>query len=185
DVHDGVLLGPGGVAEPALRPPAVQRHLPALEQPAREPRAGAGVLALHAEAGRLALPGADAPADAPLELSLLDAGGNAGEVHDRCALFVCPGEAARGFAGSSLQIATPRRRTTSSFVRSWSRPLMVALTRFSGFVLPWTFVRMLVMPQACSTSRTPGPAFTPVPGPAGTMITRLAPYLPPTRCGTV
>ncbi len=41
------------------------------------------------------------------------------------------------------------------------------------------------MPQACSTSRTPGPAFTPVPGPAGTMITLLAPYLPMTRCGIV
>ena len=44
---------------------------------------------------------------------------------------------------------------------------MVALTRLIGLVLPCTLVRMLVMPQAWSTSRTPGPALTPVPGPAG------------------
>ena len=41
------------------------------------------------------------------------------------------------------------------------------------------------MPQAWSTSRTPGPAFTPVPGPAGTRMTRLAPNWPTTRCGMV
>ena len=41
------------------------------------------------------------------------------------------------------------------------------------------------MPAASSTSRTPGPALTPVPGPAGTRTTRLAPNLPTTRCGIV
>src|SRR5205807_4251225 len=81
--------------------------------------------------------------------------------------------------------ATPRRRATSSRVRNWSSPWMVALTRLIGLVLPCTLVRMLVIPQAWSTSRTPGPAFTPVPGPAGTRITLLAPYLPITRCGMV
>ena len=62
---------------------------------------------------------------------------------------------------------------------------MVALTRLIGLVLPCTLVRMLRMPQHSSTSRTPGPALTPVPGPAGTRTTRLAPYLPMTRWGIV
>ena len=51
---------------------------------------------------------------------------------------------------------------------------MVALTRLIGFVLPCTLVRMFRTPQASSTSRTPGPALTPVPGPAGAGSSRLA-----------
>ena len=62
---------------------------------------------------------------------------------------------------------------------------MVALTRLIGLVLPCILVRMLWMPHASSTSRTPGPALTPVPGPAGTRTTRLAPKRPMTRCGIV
>jgi hypothetical protein len=62
---------------------------------------------------------------------------------------------------------------------------MVALTRLIGLVLPCVLVRILRMPHASSTSRTPGPALTPVPGPAGTRMTRLAPYRPTTRCGIV
>src|SRR5690348_18146641 len=55
---------------------------------------------------------------------------------------------------------------------------MVALTRFIGLMLPWVWVRMVRMPHAASTSRTPGPDLTPVPGPAGTRITRLPPKRP-------
>ena len=40
-------------------------------------------------------------------------------------------------------------------------------------MLPCTLVRMLRTPATSSTSRTPGPALTPVPGPAGTRMTRL------------
>src|SRR5262249_28136355 len=147
DVDDRLRLIPGGVAEPTLRDAAAQRRLAPLEQPPRHARPRAGVLALGPEPGGLALPGADPAADPPLELPLLDAGRNLREVHYR---------------------ATPRSRATSSRVRSCKSPLMVAFTRLIGLVLPCTLVRMLVIPQAWSTSRTPGPAFTPVPGPAGT-----------------
>ena len=80
---------------------------------------------------------------------------------------------------------TPRKAATSSRVRNCMRPSRVAFTRFVGLVLPWVLVRMLRMPQASRTSRTPGPALTPVPGPAGTRMTRLAPKRPMTRCGMV
>src|SRR5262249_21941169 len=126
--------------------------------------AGAGPLALGAAAGGLTVAAADAAADALLLLVLVDAVVDGREVH---------------------QSVTSRSRATSSRVRSWSRPWMVALTRLMGLLLPCTLVRMLRMPHTSSTSRTPGPALTPVPAPAGTMMTRLLPYLPMTRCGMV
>src|SRR5262249_46617147 len=114
--------------------------------------------------GGLAVAAADAAADALLLLALVDAVVDGAEVHYRF---------------------TPRRRATSSRVRSSSRPWIVALTRLIGLVLPCVLVRMLWMPHASSTSRTPGPALTPVPGPAGTRMTRLPPKRPMTRCGMV
>ena len=159
------MLVPGGVAEAALGDAAEQLHLAAFEQRGRLLGAGAGPLALGAARRGLAVAAADAAADALLLLAVLvDADVNGGQVHYR---------------------VTPRSRATSSRVRSCSRPWMVALTRLIGLVLPWTLVRMLRMPHAFSTSRTPGPALTPVPGPAGTRMTRLPPYLPMTRCGIV
>ncbi len=73
---------------------------------------------------------------------------------------------------------TPRSRATSSRVRNNNKPWMVAFTRLIGLVLPWVLVKMFRMPHASKTSRTPGPAFTPVPGPAGTRTTRLLPNRP-------
>src|SRR5262249_54940454 len=164
DVDDRVHLAEAVVVEAALRGAAEQRHLAALEERAEHLGARAGVLALAAAAGGLAVARAGAPADALLLLALVDALGEVGQVH---------------------YSFTPRRRATSSRVRSIIRPAMVALTRLIGLVLPWVFVRILRMPQACNTSRTPGPALTPVPGPAEIRITRLAPKRPITRCGMV
>ena len=62
---------------------------------------------------------------------------------------------------------------------------MVALTRLIGLVLPWILVRMLLMPAGLEHVADAGPALTPVPGPAGTMMTRLPPNRPMTRCGIV
>lgn len=76
---------------------------------------------------------------------------------------------------------TPRSRATSSRVRNNNKPWIVAFTRLIGFVLPWVLVKIFFMPQASKTSRTPGPALTPVPGPAGTRTTRLLPNRPMTR----
>src|SRR5262249_43172714 len=73
DVHDGVMLLPGRMAEAALGQPAEERHLAAFEQSARQPGSCAGVLALVAEPSRLALSRADAPTDAALEFPLRDA----------------------------------------------------------------------------------------------------------------
>src|SRR4051812_12258038 len=111
DVDDHRRHVPGAVAEAALGRAAVERRLAALEQRLEHLGAGAGVLALAAARGGLAVPAADAAADALLELVLVNAGVNGAEVH---------------------QIATPRRRCTSSRVRSSSRPAMVALTRLIG-----------------------------------------------------
>src|SRR5262249_52907310 len=146
----------------ALGDAAEERHLAALEHLAGHAGAGAGPLALAAARGRLAVAAADAAADALLALALGDPVVNGREVH---------------------YSVTPRSRATSSRVRSSKRPWMVALTRLIGLVLPCVLVRMLRMPQASSTSRTPGPALTPVPGPAGTRMTRLPPKRPTTRCG--
>src|SRR5262249_3785250 len=105
-----------------------------------------------------------ATADALLALAAMHSGVDLCQIHYNC---------------------TPLRAATSSRVRRANRPRMVALTRLIGLVLPCTLVRILCTPQSCSTSRTPGPALTPVPAPAGTRITLLAPYLPMTRCGMV
>ena len=67
-VDDEVVLVPGGVAEAALGDAAEQLHLPALEQRREHLGAGAGVLALGAARGGLAVPAADAAADALLLL---------------------------------------------------------------------------------------------------------------------
>src|SRR5262249_40971490 len=164
DVDHVVELVPGGVAEAALGDAAEQLHLAAFEELRRLLGAGAGPLALAAAGGGLAVAGADAAADALRAPQLVDADVYLRQVHYR---------------------VTPRRRATSSRVRSSIRPAMVALTRLIGLLLPCTLVRMLWTPHSSSTSRTPGPALTPVPGPAGTMMTRLAPKRPMTRCGIV
>src|SRR5262249_19476736 len=148
---------PAGMAEAALRHAAEQGHLAALEGEDWLLGAGTGPLALAAARRGLAVAAAGPPADALLALQLVDAVVNGAQVH---------------------YSVTPRSAPTSSRVRSCSRPLIVALTRLIGLVLPCTFVRMLRTPATTSTSRTPGPALTPVPGPAGTSTTRLEPYLP-------
>src|SRR4051794_9585884 len=162
DVDHVELPGEHPVREAPLGDAAEQRGLAADEGDARQPGPGAGELALGPAAAGLAVPRADAAADPLLELALLAAGVYVGQVH---------------------YSSTPRSRPTSSRVRSCIRPSRVALTRLIGFVLPCVLVRMFLMPQAARTSRTPGPAFTPVPGPAGTRMTRLPPYRPTTRCG--
>src|SRR5262249_60022099 len=164
DVDDVVVPVPAGVAEAALGDAAEQRHLAALEDRRGVAGAGAGPLALVAAGGGFAHAAARAAADALLAGPLVDALVYGAQVHYR---------------------VTPRRRATSSRVRSASSPSMVALTRLIGLVLPWVLVRMLRMPQASRTSRTPGPALTPVPGPAGTRMTRLPPKRPTMRCGIV
>src|SRR5262249_44174982 len=73
DVGDVVGLIPRRVAESALGDAAEQRHLPALERPARVAGPGAGVLSLVAAGGGLAVPAADAAADAFLALAAVDA----------------------------------------------------------------------------------------------------------------
>src|SRR5579864_1432859 len=162
DIYDQEALVPGGMAEAALGDASDQHHLAAFLELAGEVGAGAGILALAAAGGSFAAPAADAPADALLPLAPVNAMMYAAEVH---------------------YSFTPRSRSTSPRVRSCCKPRMVAFTKLMGFDEPCTLVRMLRMPQACNTSRTPGPAFTPVPGPAGTKITLLAPYWPITRCG--
>src|SRR5262249_35217767 len=164
DVHHEVMPVPGGVAEAALGDAAEELHLAALEEGGRLLGAGAGPLALAAARGGLAVAAADAAADALLLAVLVDALVNGRQVH---------------------YSVTPRRLATSSRVRRSSRPLIVALTRLMGLELPCTLVRMLRMPHTSRTSRTPGPALTPVPGPAGTRMTRLPPKRPMTRCGLV
>src|SRR5262245_44254548 len=164
DVDHVELPGEHAVREPPLGEAAEQRGLATDERDAREACPGARELALVPEPGGLAVPGPDASADPALGLAFLAAGVNVGQVH---------------------YSSTPRSRAVSSRVRSCIRPSSVALTRLIGFVLPCVLVRMFLMPQAARTSRTPGPAFTPVPGPAGTMITRLPPNRPTTRCGMV
>ena len=81
DVDDEVVLVPGGVAEAALGDAAEQRHLAALEERREHLCAGAGVLALGAARGGLAVAAADAAADALL-LALVDALVDLREVHD-------------------------------------------------------------------------------------------------------
>src|SRR6516225_594053 len=126
---------PGGVAEAALGDAAEQLHLSALEQRGRLLGAGAGPLALGAARGSLAVAAADAAADALLLAQLVNADVYLTEVHYR---------------------VTPRKRATSSRVRSCISPSMVALTRLIGLELPCTLVKMLWMPAISSTSRTPG-----------------------------
>src|SRR5262249_3300629 len=116
--------------------------------------AGAGILPLAAARGGLAVTATGPAADAFLGPALDNALMYCAEVHYR---------------------VTPRSWATSSRVRSSSRPCSVALTRLSGLVLPCVWVRMSWTPAHTRTSRTPGPALTPVPGPAGTMMTRLLP----------
>src|SRR5262249_29182266 len=72
---------PGAVAEPALRRAAIERRLAALEQGLEHLRPGAGVLALAAAGGGLAVAGADAPADPLLPLARLDALVYGAQVH--------------------------------------------------------------------------------------------------------
>src|SRR5262249_26959616 len=164
DIDHVIVLVPGGMTEAALGDAAEQLHLAAFKQLRRLLGAGTGPLALAAARRRLAVAAARSAADALLAPQLVNAVVNGRKVHYR---------------------VTPRRRATSSRVRSCDNPSMVALTRLMGLLLPCTFVRMLWMPHTSSTSRTPGPALTPVPGPAGTRMTRLPPKRPMTRCGMV
>src|SRR6185436_2816695 len=90
DVDDVVDVGPGGLAEAALRHAAEERHLAALEGEGRLLGAGAGVLALAAAAGGLAVPAADAAADALLLLALLDALVDGAEVHESVLMSSSP-----------------------------------------------------------------------------------------------
>src|SRR5262249_31371412 len=143
---------------------AEQRHLAAFEILGGLLGARTGPLAFVAAAGGLAMPAADTSAHTFLLLHLVPAMVDGGQVHYRF---------------------TPPSRATSSLSRSIKSPRMVALTRLMGLVLPCVLVRIFLMPHASSTSRTPGPALTPVPGPAGTRMTRLEPNWPITRCGIV
>jgi len=59
--------------------------------------------------------------------------------------------------------------------RSWDSALIVALTTFTGLVLPSDFDRMSLIPADSTTARTEPPAMTPVPLDAGRRTTRAAP----------
>src|SRR5262249_14357653 len=142
---------------------------PAFKGEDRMAGAGTGVLTLVASGRGLAVPAADAAADAFLFAAALQVVRavfrlrvQSFEVHYR---------------------VTPRRPATSSPGRSCISPSMVAVTSLIGLVLPCTLVRMFLTPATTSTSRTPGPALPPVPGPAGPITTRLPPNRPTTRCG--
>src|SRR3954462_2796247 len=82
-------------------------------------------------------------------------------------------------------MSRPRIRETCSGERSDLRPATVALSTLCGFRLPWDLVRMLRIPDASSTARTPPPAMTPVPSRAGLSSTQPAPKCPSTSCGMV
>ena len=60
---------------------------------------------------------------------------------------------------------------------------MAALARLIGLFEPKLLVRMSRMPAASQTARTAAPAITPVPGLAGTRMTRAAPKCPMMVCG--
>src|SRR5689334_16343356 len=82
-------------------------------------------------------------------------------------------------------MSRPRIRETCSGERSDLRPATVALSTLCGFRLPWDLVRMLRIPAASRTARTPPPAMTPVPSMAGLSSTQPAPKWPSTSCGMV
>src|SRR5262249_653539 len=81
NVDDQVIPGPGSLAETALRNTAEERHLAALEARVKDLGARAGILALAAAARGLAVPAADATANALLELALVNAQVHRAQIH--------------------------------------------------------------------------------------------------------
>src|SRR5665811_2524539 len=82
-------------------------------------------------------------------------------------------------------MGTPRRAEISSADERSRRASIVARTTLTGFVEPWTLVRMSRMPAASTTARTEPPAMTPVPCEAGLSSTLAAANSARTSCGMV
>src|SRR5262249_20466768 len=73
--------------------------------------------------------------------------------------------------------ATPRRRSTSCWVRRCLRASIVALTTVTALPVLKLLVMTFLIPAASQTARTAEPAMTPVPASAGISITSAEPYL--------
>src|SRR5579885_2648918 len=104
------MLGPGGVAEAALGDAAEQLHLPTLEERGEHLGAGAGVLALGAARGGLAVPAADAAADALLLAALVNALVDVAQVH------------AHSLPAASGVVTTASRRAAAARPRACAAP---------------------------------------------------------------
>src|SRR5437899_2409982 len=98
-------------------------------------------------------------------------------------------QARHGATGSGSarlrRMSTPRISVIRCEERRAPRAFIVAMTTFTGFVLPSDFDRMSLMPADSTTARTEPPAMTPVPFDAGRSRTFAAPKSAVTGCGIV
>src|SRR5207248_10832314 len=147
-----------------------------VRDPPEHPSKGRGVLMGHALTGPLQAQ----RLEGSLRRSLLADG----------ALVLADLQAAHETAtGSSVVRRFARSRPRASAIvsaeRSAPRASIVAMTTFTGFVLPSDFERMSWMPADSTTARTEPPAITPVPFDAGRRRTFAAPKSAVTGCGIV